>query len=129
MAIAAPSDEVIRLVEALGLRTKNTREVTLRMAVNEVVAVNTVEYVNGEQIDALAAKLNEMQYRLARWIPVEERLPEMGARVMVGHAVDGWVGIGERVLTGTYLHWEDDGEDLHEPTHWMPLPEPPDEAT
>ena len=60
-----------------------------------------------------------------RWIPIEERLPEMGARVMVGHAVDGWVGIGERVLTGTYLHWEDDGEDLHDPTHWMPLPEPP----
>ena len=64
-----------------------------------------------------------------RWIPVGERLPEMGARVMVGHAVDGWVGIGERVLTGTYLHWEDDGEDLHEPTHWMPLPSPPGEAT
>ena len=60
-----------------------------------------------------------------QWVSVEERLPEMGVRVMVAHDVDGWVGVGERILTGAYLHWEDDGEDLHEPTHWMPLPSPP----
>ena len=74
--------------------------------------------------DAIAAVSELLQL----WIPVSERLPEMGARVMVGHAVDGWVGIGERVLTGAYLHWEDDGEDLHEPTHWMPLPDAPTDA-
>ncbi len=82
MAIAAPSDEVTRLVEALGLRTKNTREVTLRMAVNEVVAVNTVEYVNAEQAGALAAELKARQYRLVRWIPVEERLPDERVKVL-----------------------------------------------
>ena len=82
-------------------------------------------YVKRREIEALEPR-EEPPMEVLGWVPVSERLPEMGARVMVGHAVDGWVGIGERVLTGTYLHWEDDGEDLHDPTHWMPLPEPPE---
>lgn len=68
--------------------------------------------------------------QMPRWIPVEEGLPEIGVLVMAGHTRDGWVGVGQRVITGAYLHWEDgDGEDIHEPTHWMPLPHPPEEAT
>lgn len=130
MAIAAPSDEVIRLVEALGLRTKNTREVTLRMAVNEVVAVNTVEHVNGEQIGALAAELKERQYRLSRWIPVEERLPEKGVDVLVASPcpnsnvpnidIASWGSEGEQEPV-----WRDSDCGRICPTHWMPLPEPP----
>ena len=124
MAIAAPSDEVTRLVEALGLRTNNTREVTLRMAVNEAVAVNTVEYVNGEQIDALAAELKERQYRLARWIPVGERLPDES--VPFGHCL---VTDGNNVETANYCHvngWNVHHHTRWHPTHWMPLPEPPE---
>ena len=127
MAIAAPSDEVTRLVEALGLRTKNTREVTLRMAVNEVVAVNTVEYVNGEQINAMAAELKERQYRLVRWIAVEERLPADRVCVLVS-----W---GTREPELLIAHWRADEQDWFDDqgkvvpavgvTHWMPLPEPP----
>lgn len=130
MAIAAPSDEVIRLVEALGLRTKNMREVTLRMAVNEVVAVNTVEYVNGEQIDALAAELKERQYRLARWIPVEERLPEEGEQVIVWmpdcpHHPCG-MDIGSCMTDSWGVSWMVSGGRSAFPTHWMPLPKPPE---
>ena len=59
------------------------------------------------------------------WIPVAERLPDECERVMVCNATDGWVTIGSRELTGTYHHWDgDDYEELCEPTHWMPLPEP-----
>ena len=126
MAIAAPSDEVIRLVEALGLRTKNTREVTLRMAVNEAVAANTVEYVNGEQIGALAAELKERQYRLARWIPVEERLPDIGVSVLCsspGPPGEDMVWIGQREQYEWYFPG---ANEMGTPTHWMPLHEPPE---
>ena len=127
MAIAAPSDEVTRLVEALGLRTKNTREVTLRMAVNEVVAVNTVEYVNAEQAGTLAAELKERQYRLVRWVSVEERLPADRVWVLVS-----WGTQGELVIA----HWRADEQEWLDDqgkvvpavgvTHWMKLPEPPE---
>ena len=122
MAIAAPSDEVIRLVEALGLRTKNTREVTLRMAVNEVVAVNTVEYVNGEQIDALASELKERQYRLARWIPVLDKWPHDDEWVLVSRLGGNLVCEAQHKGGGTFMR----GVSEVHPTHWMPLPEPPE---
>jgi hypothetical protein len=45
---------------------------------------------------------------------------------MLGNAADKWVTFGSRDVTGTYMHWDgDDGEELHEPTHWQPTPEPP----
>jgi hypothetical protein len=124
MAIAAPSDEVTRLVEALGLRTKNTREVTLRMAVNEAVVVNTVEYVNGEQIDALAAELKERQHRLVRWIPVEERLPEDNVAVLVWHDPGG-VEMAFRQGSQWCISWTNHWHSGSAYTHWMPPPGQP----
>lgn len=62
------------------------------------------------------------------WMSVADQPPDMGRTVMIGSATHNWVGIGCRVLVGEYLHWEDvDGEEMHEPTHWMPLPAPPTE--
>jgi hypothetical protein len=60
------------------------------------------------------------------WIPVSERLPEIGRRVLgfwlshrgavqsVRGAIGGWL--------------DDDGRPTAPPTHWMPLPEPPASA-
>lgn len=60
------------------------------------------------------------------WIPVTERLPELLERVLVVNAGVGYVEVGFRHVTGKYHHWDgDDWEELHTPTHWMPLPEPP----
>lgn len=59
------------------------------------------------------------------WISVSESLPGMGERVMIAHAVDKWIDVGERDIIGSYEYWSDDGEELGQPTHWMPLPEPP----
>jgi hypothetical protein len=82
-----------------------------------------------DEVDEMsAASLGSVANRqaiLGGWIPVAERLPDECERVMVCNATDGWVTIGSRELTGTYHHWDgDDYEELCEPTHWMPLPEP-----
>lgn len=60
-----------------------------------------------------------------RWIPVEERLPEEKQRVIVrcervGTSV-GWI------LWGNWM--TDIGPGAGKLTHWMPLPQPPKEAS
>ena len=68
------------------------------------------------------------------WIPVEERRPEYNVRVLV---IDVYAGDG--VAIWTREEYPDDPEDgcwidergwwhaFDEVTHWMPLPEPPEE--
>jgi hypothetical protein len=66
---------------------------------------------------------------MSEWISVEDSLPEEGRQVLLywkesGHIEDGAFYEFE---TGTgWYHVLFDGESLNcEPTHWMPLPEPP----
>jgi|688.fasta_scaffold915698_2 hypothetical protein len=66
-----------------------------------------------------------------RWITVEERLPKDGERVLVAdncpHADRRFIGVllnGEWCDTNCYIL-----KGRRYPTHWMPLPEPPDAKT
>jgi Lar family restriction alleviation protein len=70
--------------------------------------------------DTAAAAWNR---REAGWVPVKERLPRQGERVLISN--------GDEVLCGRWFdgHWREQGQafstDLSV-THWMPLPEPPE---
>ncbi|MDO4264107.1 MAG: DUF551 domain-containing protein [Deinococcus sp.] len=57
-----------------------------------------------------------------RWLPVSERLPEEGQRVLFADIGAG-IHAGRRCSDG----WDEpvDFWDEGEITHWMPLPEPP----
>ena len=95
----------------------------------------------GEPMALLDEAADEIERLRAerRWIPVDERLPPLMTEVLGWHPADrvrawfrhsGTVQGGPR--EGAYWeHWspqdrECDDCEVDEPTHWMPLPEPPE---
>ena len=76
------------------------------------------------------AEIQEFQEQVPQWIPVEERLPEPssseyedGVRVLAwskGNGIDpAWFYRDSE--SGDRWSWDS----TTQPTHWMPLPEPP----
>jgi hypothetical protein len=65
-------------------------------------------------------------YRAPRWIPVSERLPDIGVSVLCSSKEppgEDLVWIGQREQYDWYFPG---ANEMGEPTHWMPLPEPPE---
>ena len=66
-----------------------------------------------------------------KWIPVSERLPDVGIDVLViKDNSDRNMAVWRlyRTIPNAQLYWEDevgDGLVLKAASHWMPLPEPP----
>ena len=81
--------------------------------------------------DALQARIAELEAR-QRWIPVSERLPEEGTPVLVHFNELNDVIIAHH--DSFHPSWETGGdwnymdEEYNWATHWMPLPEPPEES-
>ncbi len=71
--------------------------------------------------DALRARIAELEAK-QRWIPVSERLPEEFTPVLT-------IGKDELPITAVVDrgHWYSSFEYSLNVTHWMPLPEPPEE--
>jgi hypothetical protein len=72
-------------------------------------------------IDLMDVAANEIERLRPRWIPVTERLPPGDIRVLI------WCGNFVDVATLSWKYgWMYDDYGSPEPTHWMPMPEPPE---
>jgi hypothetical protein len=80
-----------------------------------------------EYDEGLKITLNDAQWAILRnppqWIQVSERPPESERVVLICH--NGTVGMARLYSDGWY--WDmDEWHKPFTPTHWMPLPEPPE---
>ena len=120
-----------------------TREEAIRILdpVTTGEALAEIEYYNGfsgktAAVQAVSdacvlavAALREQEDR--RWIPVTERMPEIGQKCLIANreiVVRGWLrpdGVWKTGVSSDEL-WSKFS--LYQPTHWMPLPEAPEEG-
>ena len=78
------------------------------------------EFVLEAWMEEAASEINRLRSE-RRWIPVGERLPDEGQRVLAHY--DGRVFTAD-LFEGMW-HWIE-GKMMNAPVdHWMPLPEPP----
>ena len=76
---------------------------------------------------ALRKRIAELEAE-RRWIPVSERLPQIGVRVLfynnfITNIHKGWFS-GDEWTSDIGIFYN--GDKLKRITHWMPLPEPPE---
>lgn len=65
------------------------------------------------------------------WINIDDQLPESGEPVLATNMYDKWVEICILKRTRWFNSWDINKESAVPviPTHWMPLPEPPQTDT
>ena len=96
----------------------------------EILNVPIYPHENVNPLEAVADYLLDNGVTFQTWIPVTERLPEKE-----GYVLASWKYINEDELycdrlkyDGECFPWEKFGfNGKHKVTHWMPLPEPPEE--
>ena len=59
------------------------------------------------------------------WISVDDRLPEHGRSIVCGKGYVGNQWIGEAFFDTELKAWFHHNKPVLDPTHWMPLPDPP----
>ena len=89
-----------------------------------------MRFVGGDVVPLLANQVASSSKQLAsKWIPVTERLPEVGQRILVYCESKT---IEMHITTCTYMAGRFGSKQfsrhVRNVTHWMPLPEPPEEV-
>ena len=113
------------MYETLVAALRNVNEYDSGYAKLMYDAADAIEELTREN-ESLAKSVNEASEILhRRWIPVTERLPECGERVLIsngkGFVCEAYLSERKRWMRhGCYM-------DYMQPTYWMPLPEPPKE--
>ena len=96
--------------------------------------METAEWYNNADRDEVAESLVLSSPTIGGWISVEDRLPETRHAVLVytPHHKNIWAASMHE--DGNWYIWSTGGKVLLDPdwngpiTHWMPLPEPPEEV-
>lgn len=84
------------------------------------------DYTDGQKcFDRIKAIPAADVVKRPRWIPVTERLPEKDKWVLRYSAITGATWLAYRNSIGV---WMDEQGKAPYITHWMPLPEPPEDA-
>ena len=118
-------DELVkRLHKRIALTTAGSPlQDDLREAADAIDELNAIRDEQKAQIIFMAAEIEEQQ---PRWIPVTERLPDAGERVLCYCRAN----IYEVMKMRTDGDWVYDTNHIYMHsfvTHWMPLPTPPKE--
>ena len=75
--------------------------------------------------DELWPKIEELEKRAVKWVPLEERLPERKKECLI-FCLRSSIEVGFLSHTGAW--WDDEGLSmLRGATHWAELPAPPEE--
>ena len=120
-------DEIVKALRACGRRSCGDCPYCKRLD------CDTMIFDAADLIEQQAARIAELEAKVPRWIPVEERLPEVHQNTRKSEAmlvytrrklfmVAIWNGIDWLAPTDFWDAWGD------EIVYWMPLPEAPKEG-
>lgn len=63
---------------------------------------------------------------MGEWVRCSERMPDGGQEIIVMDVNRNCVQSGIVYVYGRFVDFNEEYYEVHNPSHWMPLPEPPE---